>query len=67
MCDCLFDLVCRALYDIITRSTYYNTSHRMLVLRTPAVLPNRIEWVGMLLAIGCCRFFAQVRTRYQTP
>ncbi|EPS96323.1 hypothetical protein FOMPIDRAFT_1151005 [Fomitopsis schrenkii] len=36
------------------------SSISMLVLRTPAVLPNRIEWLGMLLAIGCCGFFAQM-------
>ncbi|KAH9840626.1 uncharacterized protein C8Q71DRAFT_740445 [Rhodofomes roseus] len=32
----------------------------MVVFRTTPILPNKLEWVGMLLAIGFCGFFAQM-------
>jgi len=36
------------------------SSVSMLVSRTSPVVPNRLEWLGMLLAIGCCGFSAQM-------
>ncbi|KZT65709.1 DUF6-domain-containing protein [Daedalea quercina L-15889] len=32
----------------------------MLALRTPIVLPTRLDWIGMFLAIGICGFIYQV-------
>ncbi|KZT65695.1 DUF6-domain-containing protein [Daedalea quercina L-15889] len=51
-----------ALHSVVAFSTQcvLVSAISMLVLRTPAVLPRRLEWVGMLLAIGLCGFSAQM-------
>lgn len=33
-------------------------------MRTEIVIPTKLEWLALLLMIGCNGFFAQVRLHY---
>lgn len=67
-CNVLFLLCIRCLcwvrLCVFFRRRLPNPRFRMIVTKTPLVVPTRLEWLGMLFMIGIFGFFAQVGARF---